>query len=929
MITSALEGRHVRISEVLVENLHGPRGIWTATPRYSWVLDAGSGTGQSAYQLEVVDARRGATQWTSGEVVSDQSVLVTHGGDPLVSNGEYLVRVRVRAGGVWSEWAQAAFATALLRREDWVAPFVVPVQVPISADGPSRVDGDWAPPVHDGPPESRLRPAKYLRHSFHLASTPVRARLFATAHGVYAAEVNGVPVSDETLAPGYESYDRLLSVQAYDLSGRVHGGQNTLGIVLGDGWYGGRIDFTGTSAQYGDTLSAGWQLCVEYTDGTNEIVVPGTGVVSTDAGPIRYSDLFIGERYDARHALAGWSTPHFDDTSWTTVAIAEAPEHLVPFIGEPVRPIQELSVQEVITTPSGDTVLDFGQVIAGRVRISVTGPRGAVVTLEHSEVLDAHGEFFMNIAGFNKDQTDVYVMAGDPRGETWKPLFAFHGFRFVRVSGLTDASRPEQFRAVVVASDLRASGDLQTSDPAITRLHQNAVWSQRANFLAIPTDCPQRERVGWTGDLQVFAPSAVRNMHSLNFLRRWLRNVRADQDADGLVPVIVPVPPFMHSLSAELADDPLLSIKAAAGWGDAITLVPWTLYQRYGDRQILAENYDAMAAWVDRQARVAASGLPARLHHKDLDPQTRSRQRYLWNSEASFGDWNAPSVKAEDASLEHLLDAARTTGEVIAPLFHLRSTELLAKASRVLGMTGDADRYESHAERIRDAFAGEYLDTQGNLLVETQGTYVLALAFDAVPEHQQAHAMRRLVELVHAAGDHLDTGFLSVPYLLDVLWDGGERELARTILWQRSAPGWLYAVDRGATTIWEEWAAIAPDGTVGHASFNHYAFGCVDDWLYRRIGGLQCTAPGYRRFRVEPDLDAPLAWAEAHEDTPQGRAAVRWERLDETVELTVTVPGGVAADVRLSAGWSAANRSDGAEAFTLGPGTHRVLAHRA
>ena len=879
----------IDLTDLRVEHCREPLGLWTPRPRFSWKLSTSDdGIMQHAYEVEVLRDPEGSLVWSSGRVASPESVLVSYEGPALESATRYVWRVRADAARQQTPWAESSFETSLLRRSDWLAQFVEPGQEPVTPDGPRRVDGDWLPPAHEGPPEERLHPAKYLRQSFELRDRPLRARLYATSHGVYTAEINGVPVGDQVLAPGYESYDKQLSFQTYDVTRLLTAGRNVLGVILGDGWYAGRIDFTGTSAQYGDRLQAGWQLVVHYPDGEPDVLTSDATVVSSTDGPVRYSDIFIGERYDARFDLTDWSSPGFDASGWKPVKTVPAPEVLVPFTGEPVRRVMVLSPREILIAPAGDVVVDFGQVIAGRVRLRVRGPQGTVIKLEHGEVLDRDGNFFINIAGFNKDQTDYYVLSGDPGGEIWEPLFTFHGFRYARVTGYPGELAADAFRAVVIASDLEPAGDFECSDTRITRLHRNVVWSQRGNFLAIPTDCPQRERVGWTGDLQIFAPAATRNMKVISFLRRWLNNVRLDQAPDGLVPVIVPVSPFMHGLSEQLSDDPMLSRRAAAGWGDAVVIVPWVLYERYGDRLVLEENYAAMTAWVDRQIRIAESELPARLRGRFLTDPEQRRQRLLWNSEPNFGDWNAPSVRAEDPSLEHLLAFADRTGEIIGAMFHGYSAELLHRAATVLGRDDDAKRYGERAQRVAEAIAEEYFDGNGNLAVECQGTYVLALAFGQVPAGQREAALSRLRGLIHAADDHLDTGFLSVPFLLEVLSANGQADLARTLLWQETTPSWLYAVDRGATTIWEEWAAITPDGHVGTASFNHYAFGCVDEWLYGRLAGLRPTSPGFRTSRIEPDLDADLDWVDASQDTPYGVLRVRWERdADDPTLVTI------------------------------------------
>jgi alpha-L-rhamnosidase len=884
------------LTDLRVEHCREPLGLWTPRPRFSWKLSTSDHlVTQQAYEIEVLRDQDGSLAWSSGTVASSESVLVPYEGPALESATRYLWRVRADAvcadkGREQTSWAEGSFETSLMRRSDWLARFVEPEQEPVTPDGPRRVGGEWLPPEHEGPPEERLHPPKYLRQAFELPARPLRARLYATSHGVYRAEVNGIPVGDQVLAPGYESYDKRLSFQTYDVTRLLTAGRNVLGLILGDGWYAGRIDFTGTSAQYGDRLRAGWQLLVHYADCEPDVLTSDATVVSSTDGPVRYSDIFIGERHDARFDLTGWSSPGFDASSWKPVKTVPAPEVLVPFADEPVRRVAELAASEILRTPAGETVVDFGQVIAGRVRLRVQGPRGTVVKLEHSEVLNRDGNFFNNIGGFNKDQTDYYVLSGAPGGEVWEPLFTFHGFRYIRVTGYPGKLAADAFRAVVIASDLEPAGDFACSDARITRLHRNVVWSQRGNFLAIPTDCPQRERVGWTGDLQIFAPAATRNMKVISFLRRWLENVRLDQAPDGLVPVIVPVSPFMHGLSAQLSDDPMLSRRAVAGWGDAAVVVPWVLYERYGDRLVLEENYVAMKAWVDRQVRVAESELPARLRGRTLTDREEERQRLLWNSEPNFGDWNAPSVRAEDPSLEHLLEFADRTGEIIGAMFHGYSAELLHRTAAVLGHDGDARRYGERARHVREAIAEEYLDGHGHLAVESQGLYVLALAFSQVPAWQREAAVARLTGLIRAAGNHLDTGFLSVPFLLDVLSANGQADLARTLLWQETAPSWLYAIDRGATTIWEDWTAIAPDGHVGASSFNHYAFGCVDEWLYGHLAGIRPASPGFRASRIQPDLDAGLDWVEASQDTPYGPLKVRWVRdADDPARITIDI----------------------------------------
>lgn len=846
--------------ELRVEHLREPRGIGTRAPRFSWIVDHP----QLGYRLRVVLAD--TVVWDTGRVAGADTVLVPYGGAPLASNRDY----------VWTVWtwdaagevatASSRFSTALLDAGDYRAPWVQPVQEPTAVEEWTLFD--WIQGrTTDAPPEERLRPVQLMRQEFFLTEQPVRARLYATARGSYSAWLNGIRAGDEVLSPGFDSYEHRISVQCFDVMAALQPGANALAVALADGWWAGRLGITGSSAQWGATTSAWWQLHLEFADGTERVVSSGPDARSA-TGPWRYADLFVGEVFDARAEPDRWRRPGFDASGWAPVAATDADvSMLVPFTGEPVRRVRELPAVSV-DERDGATIVDFGQVIAGRVRLRVRGAKpGQRVTIEHTELLAPDGSWFQNITGMNKEQTDVYVARGGAGVEEWEPEFTFHGFRYARVTGAAIAQG--DIVAVVIASDLEEAGSFSCSDPALNRLHENVVWSQRGNFLSIPTDCPQRERAGWTGDIQVFAPAATNNALVAPFLARWLANVRADQAADGSVPIFSPRSPYDIRYTATMPGP--LGIESAAGWGDAIVLVPWTLWQRCGDRRVLEENYVAMTRWVGYQATAAYRDA----HH--------------------FGDWLAPSTLEGPNVHEAIQVAPALTGGWCAQAFRVRSLDLIAKVAGVLGHDADADRYAADARAARTEFAAAHLDADGRIDVELQGTYVLALAFDLVPRGLRDLTVARLVELIHARGDRLDTGFLSVPYLLDVLWDSGHADLARRLLWQREMPSWLYEVDRGATTIWESWDAVV-DGESPHAvSLNHYAFGCVDDVLFRRIAGLRPTDTAWASATIEPDLDGPLARASAHVSTPYGRLAVDWERTGDAVTVRTTVPHGIRA----------------------------------
>ncbi|MGK9220048.1 MULTISPECIES: family 78 glycoside hydrolase catalytic domain [unclassified Microbacterium] len=865
--------------DLRVEHLHRPIAVDVLRPRFSWIADHA----QTAYRLTVTDGS-GAVVWDSGRVDSSETSLIAYDGVPLAADADYGWRVASwSAGGVMS--AESAFGTAP-DLAAWAAPWVEPDQRPTETERWSLAD--W---IRGGGPMTpvgeRLRPAQLLRQVFELPEAPLRARLHLTARGVYSAWLGGDRVGDEVLAPGFDSYAHRISVQTYDVTSQLTAGQNVLALALADGWWAGRIGLTGSSAQFGDCLAATWELHTTFADGATHVIRSGGDVRSTE-GPWRYADLFVGERFDARALSSGWREPGFDDGSWTPVIDRGIDSGaLVAFRGEPVRRVRELPALDVRETAEG-WIVDFGQVIAGRVRLALRGlAPGSEVVVEHTEALDRDGSWFVNIEGINKEQTDVYV--SDGRDAEWEPEFTFHGFRYARVRGV-DGLRAEDATAVVISSDLDYAGRFWTTDARLNRLHENVVWSQRANFLSIPTDCPQRERAGWTGDLQVFAPAATNNARIAAFAARWLDNLRADQLADGRVPIMSPY--SACDLAAAESGHGVGSIVAAAGWSDAIAIVPWTLYERYGDERVIAENFEAVLAWVAFQTRTAETELIGGA----LSDERRARQRLLYNTGEHFGDWLTPSTLEGRPLHEAIGIAPALTSELVAPMFQAHTLTLAGRMAEVLGRSEGADLARRAAE-VRSAFAAEYVDSDGSLPVPLQGMYALALGLDMIPTDLRAAAGKRLAELVRQRGTRLDTGFLSVPHLLDALWDTGHKELARELLWQDEPPSWLYEVDRGATTVWESWDAIGADGVIRPVSLNHYAFGCVDDWLFRRVAGLSPAAPGWRRARVEPDFDAGVTRVSAAVPTPYGELAVSWRREGDAVEIGVTVPFGVAADL--------------------------------
>ncbi|MEK3910393.1 alpha-L-rhamnosidase [Paenibacillus sp. FSL H7-0331] len=880
----------LEVGQLLCESMVNPVGIDILVPRFSWQLKSvRRGVLQAAYRIMVADTEEKLSQgtdliWDSGKVQSDESVFCAYEGEQLISRKRYYWRVKVwDQTGAESEWSTVAYwEMGLMQREDWKALWIEPKQEPVVED--SILSLREALQYNEPTDTSILHPCPLLRKSFFIPSNLRKARLYATAHGTYVFQINGQKVGNQELAPEFTSYDRYLQYHTYEVTDLVKKGANALGAILSDGWYAGRIGLSGNSCQYGDRLGLLFQLELEYEDGTQEIIISDHNVKSSFSH-ILYSDQFIGEKVDARLMKDGWALPDYDDSSWDHVDVAHFDiSNLVAHYGEPVRVVEKLPVVQVITTPKGETVVDFGQVMAGRVSMSVTGLAGTEIILEHSEVLDEQGNFLNNIMGRHKDQKDIYILrGGEP--ETFEPSFTFHGFRYVKVTGYPGIVLPEHFTAIVLSSDMRYTGSFECSDERINRLQQNIVWSQKSNMLSIPMDCPQRERAGWSGDIQVFVPTAAFNMDVHVFLTRWLRNLALEQLPNGEIPNGAP-----YHKSFRYIDHTLMGKDSSAGWGDAIIIVPWALFQAYGDVQVLEEFYDSMVRWISYIRRTAEDEMPD--NYEQMDDEQKERQKYLWNTGYHFGDWLFPSAATPTES-------AMMTKEVVSTSFFAYSTLLLSKIAAILGRHSDAEEYSVLNGHIRNAFSEEYLNDEGMLSAHFQGAYVLALQFGLVPEMARIKVVEQLVSLIEGNGYRLDTGFVSVPFLLDVLCKYGKREIAYMLLFQTECPSWLYEVERGATTIWESWSAIQPDGKVSSMSFNHYAFGCVGDWLYREIGGLHKEQVGYKKINIQPAVDCGLSYASAKYESRYGTIVSGWSKQGRQFTVEVIIPTNTTGTVML------------------------------
>ncbi|WP_329348988.1 MULTISPECIES: family 78 glycoside hydrolase catalytic domain [unclassified Streptomyces] len=808
-------------------------GMGACTPRLSWtVAQADEGYEQTAYEVEVT--RDGNCE--RYQVDSNEQVLVPWPAEPLASRESAEVRVRVAHKEEWSEWGQPAVVEAgLLDVSDWTAAFVSPTGV-----------GD----LHS--------PAPVLSGLLEVPSEVVKARLYATAHGLYVATLNGRRVGDLVLTPGWTAYQNRLRYQTYDVTDLVHKGRNSLDVLLGNGWYRGRLGFNGERALYGDRLALLAQLEVTTADGQVHILATD-GSWTARESEVLADDLYDGQRTDLRRRGTGRRPA----TGGVEVVAADF-NRLVAPTGPPVRAGRLLAPERVWTSPSGRTLVDFGQVAVGWVRLRVRGlAPGSEVVVRHAEVLE-NGELGTRPLR-TAQATDSYLVAGGGEEEL-EPSLTFHGFRYAEVSGVAGGLRGEDIEAVVIGSDLRRTGWFTSSHELLNRFHENVVRSMHGNFVDVPTDCPQRdERLGWTGDIQVFAPTATFLFDTAGFLDSWLADLAAEQNGDGSVPFVVP--DVLHTPSP-----------TAAAWGDAATVVPWVLYQRTGDQSLLERQLPSMRSWVDRLTELAG---PDR----------------LWTGGFQFGDWLDPNAPPEDPA------RAKADPDVVATAHLARSAEIVAATARVLGRCQEADHYHALATEVREAFARAFVTPAGRVLSDAQTVYALAIEWALLPgEKQRAEAGRRLADLVRASGFRISTGFVGTPLVTDALASTGHSDVAYRLLLQTGCPSWLYPVTMGATTVWERWDSMLPDGSINPGemtSFNHYALGAVADWLHRRVAGLAPAAPGYREILVRPLPSAALTSASARHLTPYGEARVAWARADGQFRLDVHVPVGVTAHVQL------------------------------
>ena len=810
-----------RACDLRVDSLSGFIWIGNAGPHFSWKISSKPGDMQKAYRIYAASSASLLEKpdlWDSGWVESEQSVGIVWGGSALRSRQRVFWRVTLKNqdGGCSSPSEPAAFEVSLLRNSDWKARWI----------------------YSDAGNPSCSSPCPYFRHEFVLKKNPARAVLHVTARGLFEARINGQRVGDDHFVPGWTDFCKQIQYLSYDVTSLLRKGKNAAGAILGDGWYCGYLSGRKRNT-YGDHPELLFQLEIEYKDGSSEMILSGKDWKCA-TGPILASDIYDGEQYDARLEMLGWDSPAFNDSGWKPAKLGESASKSPALVRKcclPVRHIMELKPMRILNPQKDIYIWDFGQNLTGRMRVRLKGYPGRLYSFHFGEMLNPDGTLY-TLNYRSAKSTDYYTCGKNQEFETWEPRFTFHGFRYLQINGFQYSyAKLEDIEvvALVMHSDLPVTGSFECGLPKVNRLYSNVCWGQRGNFLEIPTDCPQRdERLGWTGDADVFAGAAAFNMNVCAFFRKWLRDLREAQREDGAVPCIVP--------------NLFNSSWGAAVWADAAVRIPWIMYQRYGGLSILRECFGSMKNWVDYQKNTS---------NKLIRPAT------------PFGDWLA-------------LSAVETPSELIGTALFAETARIVGEAAAVLGFRKDAANYARLSEQVKAAFRKEFVNAKGLLKVQSQTACVLALQFDLLTPEQSRKNAALLVKLIRENGNRLSTGFVGTAWLTQALSKTGNSKTAYDLLLQEEFPSWLFSVNQGATTIWERWNSYTIKdgfGDVNMNSFNHYAYGAVAEWMAAVSGGIRFddAQPGGKLLIFAAEPDPRMKHVKCGLETPYGKAQSIWK----------------------------------------------------
>jgi len=810
---------HMQVYDFRTEYRKNPTGLSVRIPRFSWkIASEKENTVQVSYKISV--SCKGGKVWDSGRVDSCQSVLIPYKGEELQPERRYEVKVTIEDnyGSVCE--ADTWFETGVFDTQTFRAQMI----------------------THDFPEEETACPVFYRK--FEARKRIEKAIIFATAHGVYEISLNGSRIGEDYMAPGWTSYHNRLQYQCYDITKNLEK-DNLVEMTVANGWYKGILGFDCKPDRYGNRVEAFAEIHIWYGDGEMEVIATDESW-GVRTGYIRYSEIYMGETIDT-------DNPAIREGKVSAAAFDKS--LLTPQECEPVRVTERLEAKKVWRDPQGNFLADFGQNITGLVEIKIKGDRGQQIRIRHAEVLDKDGVFYPDTLR-TAISHDTYILNGEE--QVLMPHFTFHGFRYIAVDGMEEI-KPEMFTACAMHSDMERIGSFHCSNDKVNQLQSNISWGLRDNFFDIPTDCPQRdERLGWMGDAQVFSWTAAFNRNTALFFAKWMRDISAESSLEKGVPHVVP---------------DIVGSYSSAAWSDAAVIIPWVVYQTYGDTRILEESWKCMHEWVDYI-------------------QDKTEEDGLWKTNYQYGDWLALDREQGEGSV------GATDIYLVANAYYLYVTDLVKQTAEVLGKKEEAEYYRNLYGRTLESFQSEYFTSRGRIVSETQTACALALYFHLAREKDREKILRALKVNIENHKNHLTTGFVGTPYLCHALSENGAHDMASVLFMKEDYPSWLYAVNMGATTIWEKWDGIYPDGTMPHPglnSMNHYANGAVGDWMYRKIGGINQLEPGYHRFYVKPMFLRGMEEARTELETPYGKIISYWCCRNKKIRVKVTVPANTMA----------------------------------
>jgi len=871
--------------DLRTEMLRNPLGIDIREPKFSWKMEADRrGAKQSAYQI-IVSASKSAIEagigdmWDTGKVGASDAMHVRYAGAALQSGRDYYWRVKIwDLQGEASPWSDVAtWSMGLFSRNEW--------------------KGKWIGLKSDVEPDlTRAKPCVYVRKSFRVDKPVKQAKIYSTALGLYKLFLNGSPVGDDVFAPEWTDYNMRVQYQTYDVTSLLNEGDNALGSVLGHGWFSGRVGRGGYQI-YGYDPQLMMQMHVEYEDGSMELLATD-GSWKASFGPIVSSDFLLGEVYDARQELGGWQLAGYDDQAWSDALVYHAYKGwLVAQKSQTVQIVKEMKPVAVWKTAEGAYLVDMGQNMTGWIQAKLRGSAGQEIVLRYAEVLDGEGNLYQDNLRAAK-QTDRYIFAED-KSLDFQPQFTFHGFRYVEIGGLTSELSEADIVGKAIYSNLPETGHFECSDPQINQLFSNIFWTQRSNFVSVPTDCPQRdERLGWLGDAQIFFRTGAYNMDGYAFFRKWLQDIRDAQRANGCYTDIAP----------HVRHSKVYPIIGSAGWADAGVIIPWEMYQIYGDRDIIEENYDNMAAWIRYNLTI----------YPDL----------IVNNLPQFGDWLSLPTDDDSEKFEvvgtHVKATSTTPYDVFSTAYFANTVNLMAKMAGVLGRDADKQHYGQLFEAVKKAFNDNFVLPDARIKGNTQTAYAMALHMELLPEQLRDAAMGHLVQLLENSNWHMMAGIHGIKYVLYCLTQYGREDIVYRLLTQDTYPSWKYMIKNGATTIWERWDGYTKERgfqSTEMNSFSHYALGAVGEWLYRNAAGINPVpdTPGFQQFIVRPLPGDKWSFVKCSYASDYGLIAVEWEANDSSFVLKVEVPANCSAIVHfpnpshktVTEGGNAADRAEG------------------